>query len=195
MRHVEETCDPQLDHALSEVASALVTSLGLDPNTASVADMDHRNARFRCDGRVAYDACGKYNKDIKVFTWRGCITHAIETHYYGSQEETPSYRTLDADYYHKVGTVSFVVIPAPRRRIPGPVQLRLAQSRLDVLGVRALHEIRLCTADLPSRQRPHVEPHPGTSDVLFAPGVLCWKYGCHGSARDTIGVVSLARVE
>jgi hypothetical protein len=73
MRHVEETCDPQLDHALSEVASALVASLGLDPNTASVADMDHRNARFRCDGRVAYDACSKYNKDIKVFTWRGCV--------------------------------------------------------------------------------------------------------------------------
>ncbi|KAJ7730043.1 hypothetical protein B0H14DRAFT_3899326 [Mycena olivaceomarginata] len=77
-----------LDHALSEVASALVASLGLDPNTASVADMDHRNARFRCDGRVAYDVCGKYNKDIKVFTWRGCITHAIETHHYGSQEKT-----------------------------------------------------------------------------------------------------------
>ncbi|KAJ7777720.1 hypothetical protein B0H14DRAFT_2401433 [Mycena olivaceomarginata] len=25
--------------------------------------------------------------------------------------------------------------------------------------------------------------------------MLCWKYGCHRSARDTIGVVSLARVE
>jgi hypothetical protein len=49
------------------------------------------------------------------------ITHAIETHHYGSQEKTPSYRKLDADYYHQDGTVSFVVIPAhPGAESRGP---------------------------------------------------------------------------
>ncbi|KAJ7466574.1 hypothetical protein B0H11DRAFT_2048007 [Mycena galericulata] len=195
MRHVGEKCDPQLDQALSKVASALVTSLGLDPNTASVADMDERNPRFRCDGRVGYNVCGKSNKDIQVFTWRGCITHAIETHDYGSQEETPSYRKLDANYYHKDGTVSFVVIPAhPGAESRGPFNddLPSANSTSWVCG----HCTKfVCAPETFQAVNDHVktehgEPHPGTSDVLLAPGVLpvsksCYSIGRPGSTVPT----------
>ncbi|KAJ7747872.1 hypothetical protein B0H14DRAFT_3897201 [Mycena olivaceomarginata] len=188
MRHVEETCDPQLDHALSEVASALVASLGLDPNTASVADMDHRNARFRCDGRVAYDVCGKYNKDIKVFTWRGCITHAIETHHYGSQEKTPSYRKPDADYYHKDGTVSFVAIPAhPGAESRGPFSddLPRADSTSWVCGhcTKFVCAPQTFQAVNDHVKTEHGEPHPGTSDVLLGPGVLPVSKSCYSIGR------------
>ncbi|KAJ7871901.1 hypothetical protein B0H14DRAFT_3439334 [Mycena olivaceomarginata] len=177
-----------LDHALSEVASALVASLGLDPNTASVADMDHRNARFRCDGRVAYDVCGKYNKDIKVFTWRGCITHAIETHHYGSQEKTPSYRKPDANYYHKDGTVSFVVIPAhPGAESRGPFSddLPRADSTSWVCGhcTKFVCAPQTFQAVNDHVKTEHGEPHPGTSDVLLGPGVLPVSKSCYSIGR------------
>ncbi|KAJ6598144.1 hypothetical protein DFH09DRAFT_1303960 [Mycena vulgaris] len=116
MRHVGQTCDPHLDKPLSEVASALVISLGLDPNILSVADMDLRDARFRCDGRLDYEACGN-RQTADMFTWRGCITHAIEVHQYGDQEQAPSYRRDD---YHKRGRVNFALIPAHPEQAHGP---------------------------------------------------------------------------
>ncbi|KAJ7735865.1 hypothetical protein DFH07DRAFT_843337 [Mycena maculata] len=188
MRHVGEKCDPQLDQALSEVAFALVTSLGLDPSTASVADMDQHNPRFRCDGRVAYNVCGKSNKDIEVFTWRGCITHAIETHHYGSQEKMPSYRKLDANYYHKDGTVSFVVIsahPGAESRGPFNDDLPRANSTSWVCG----HCTKfVCAPETFQAVNDHVktehgEPHPGTSDVLLAPSVLPVSRSCYSIGR------------
>ncbi|KAJ7576319.1 hypothetical protein C8J56DRAFT_972721 [Mycena floridula] len=78
MRHIGETCDPRINIGLSKVASALVVSVGLDPNTATAADMDRKDVRFRCLDD-SYNGCDK-KPTLQVFTWRGCITHALEQH-------------------------------------------------------------------------------------------------------------------
>ncbi|KAJ7474189.1 hypothetical protein FB451DRAFT_1367155 [Mycena latifolia] len=99
MRHVGEMCDAQLDKPLSELAAALVLLLRLDPNTASVADMDAHNAWFRCGGRTLTDACSDRGKIMDVFTWRGCITHAIEVHHYGHHKSKDYWRDGTAQFF------------------------------------------------------------------------------------------------
>lgn len=59
-----------------EVAKALVRSVGLDPETATVQDMDARDARFFCgdslDSRSAYGV--EYRKALK---WRECVSSSF----------------------------------------------------------------------------------------------------------------------
>ncbi|KAJ7591695.1 hypothetical protein C8J56DRAFT_1130875 [Mycena floridula] len=82
MRHIGETCDPRINIGPSKVASALIVSVGLDPNTATVVNMDRkdggRTLRHRCLDD-SYNGCDK-KPTLQVFTWRGCITHALERH-------------------------------------------------------------------------------------------------------------------
>ncbi|KAJ7572847.1 hypothetical protein C8J56DRAFT_1138295 [Mycena floridula] len=109
MRHIGETCDPRINIGPSKVASALIVSVGLDPNTATAVNMDgkdirdnevtrlivvdrsfvltwapvtqehgSRTLRHRCLDD-SYNGCDK-KPTLQVFTWRGCITHALERH-------------------------------------------------------------------------------------------------------------------
>ncbi|KAJ7489034.1 hypothetical protein FB451DRAFT_1362049 [Mycena latifolia] len=185
MRHVGESCDPQLDIGLSKIASALVVSLGLDPDTTSVADMDSHTARFRCEGRVDYADCGKNHQWIKVFTWRGCVTHAIEVHQYGS--EKPSWQ-LDADGYYKNGNATFVAIPEdPAARIRGPFNdtLPTAESSSWVCGHCTVY---VCGPETLQGVTAHVntvhgKTEIGTLDILLAPGVLSISKTCYSLRR------------
>ncbi|KAJ7087630.1 hypothetical protein B0H15DRAFT_931173 [Mycena belliarum] len=90
MRHVGELCDPRLDYHLSEVVSKLMRLLRLDSRTTTVADMDRHPARFRC---VDYFCHMGIRESDQVYTWRGCVTHAIEGHLYGSSDMAYIYNT------------------------------------------------------------------------------------------------------
>ncbi|KAJ7117979.1 hypothetical protein C8R43DRAFT_1137444 [Mycena crocata] len=84
MRHVGDLCDPQVDMELSNIAAKLVVSLGLDADVTTVAEMDRHVARVRCDGRTFHSVPCTTKKTTYVFTWRGCVTHAIEAHLCGN---------------------------------------------------------------------------------------------------------------
>ncbi|KAJ6592661.1 hypothetical protein B0H19DRAFT_1088280 [Mycena capillaripes] len=111
MRHVGQSCAPELDVPLSTLVSELVVLLELDPNIMTVADMDRHTVRFRCDGRANYSQCAKdIRHTMHVFTWRGCVTHAIKNHEYGSKRES-WFRGSSDDGYYKNGPVNFVAVP------------------------------------------------------------------------------------
>ncbi|KAJ7087619.1 hypothetical protein B0H15DRAFT_931164 [Mycena belliarum] len=76
MRHVGDSCNPQLDIPLSKVASALIVSLGLDPEKTTAADMDGHAARFRCSGCVRGKS-KQSKRNVELFTWRGCPARGL----------------------------------------------------------------------------------------------------------------------
>ncbi|KAJ7127641.1 hypothetical protein C8R44DRAFT_99022 [Mycena epipterygia] len=185
MRHIGETCGPELDIPLSQIASVLVVLVGLDPDTASVADMDLRNAKFRCDGKLDWKACGKVSNMAEVFTWRGCITHVIETHTYGTTSKNPR---LFGNGYHKDGKSYFALMAAdPAAQSHGPFKddLPEAESTSWVCGHCTKYVCR------PERFQDvvlHVNTVHGksqldASDVLLAPGVLSISKSCYSVAR------------
>ncbi|KAJ7687738.1 hypothetical protein B0H17DRAFT_1069589 [Mycena rosella] len=189
MRHVGETCDPQFDKPLSNIAAALVVSLGLNVNAVSVADMDRRNARFRCDGRGSYGVCGERNKvTIEVFTWRGCINHAIEVHKYGSKETDPSWGTTDGERYRTEGNAHFSVASedlAAQARGASTDDSPKAESTSWVCGHCTMHA---CAPETLHGVTAHVsaihgKSQLGASDILFAPGVLFINKGCYSVPR------------
>ncbi|EDR04452.1 uncharacterized protein LACBIDRAFT_304521 [Laccaria bicolor S238N-H82] len=56
-------------------ALALVVLLGMDPKTATVGDMDARDARFFCEGCNTSWKRGVFGR--QALTWRECISHVI----------------------------------------------------------------------------------------------------------------------
>ncbi|KAJ7910538.1 hypothetical protein B0H13DRAFT_2486403 [Mycena leptocephala] len=177
MQHVGESCDPELDIPLSTLASTLVVSLGLDPDITTVADMDRHAARFRCEGRVNYSDCGKGNRHtMHVFTWRGCVTHAISAHQYGAKTESLSWRG-GPDKYYKNGTVNFVAVPEDvAARAVGPCHddVPKAASTSWVCGhctkyAGGPEQLQGVTAHV---KTVHGKAQPDGLDILLAPGVL-----------------------
>ncbi|KAJ7488993.1 hypothetical protein FB451DRAFT_1521930 [Mycena latifolia] len=188
MRHVGESCYPQLDIELSKVASALITSLGLDPDTTSVANMDRHTARFRCEGRV-YTEC---DEKIDVFTWRGCVTHAIEAHQYGSKKQS-SWK-LDAGGYYKNGRAIFVTVPQEDLLAPARGSLKYDVPTADSTAWVCGHCTKyVCGPETLQCVTAHVKTAHGkaqldASDILFAPGVVPISKGCYFALR--LGAVS-----
>ncbi|KAJ7127629.1 hypothetical protein C8R44DRAFT_98931 [Mycena epipterygia] len=178
MRHIGETCDPELDMPLSRVASDLVALLGLDPDTASVADMDRRNVRFRCYGEFNYKACDKASHRVQVFTWRGCITHAIDAHNYGRKESWRSGTT-----YNKDGKAKFAIIPAdPAVQAHGSFKdLPKTDSTSWVCGhcTRYTCQPETFQAITVHVNTVHGKSQVDASDVLLAPGVLSISKSCY----------------
>ncbi|KAF8199211.1 hypothetical protein K438DRAFT_1823203, partial [Mycena galopus ATCC 62051] len=172
MRHVGQSCAPELDVPLSTLVSELVDLLGLDPDMTTVADMDRHTARFRCDGRANYSQCARGY----VFTWRGCVTHAIKNHEYGSKRESWFWRS-DDDMYYKNGTVNWVVVREDvAARAVGPCHddVPKAESSSWVCGhcteyVGGPETLQGVTAHV---KTVHGKPTPDGLDILLAPGVL-----------------------
>ncbi|KAF8121725.1 hypothetical protein K438DRAFT_1897708 [Mycena galopus ATCC 62051] len=174
MRHVGQSCAPELDVPLSTLVSELVVLLGLDPDITTVADMDRRTARFRCDGQTGYNysQCPK----VHVFTWRGCVTHAIKNHEYGIKRESRFWGSDDGRYY-KNGTVNCVAVPEDvAARAVGPCKddVPKAESSSWVCGhcteyVGGPETLQGVTAHV---RTVHGKPTPDGLDILLAPGVL-----------------------
>ncbi|KAJ7910545.1 hypothetical protein B0H13DRAFT_1876653 [Mycena leptocephala] len=169
MRHVGELCDPELDIPLSTLASALVVSLGLDPDITTVADMDRHAARFRCDGQANHSDCDKGRHTMHVFTWRGCVTHAIDKVIV--LEGGP-----DSDKYYKNGTVNFLVFPddVAAQAVPCHDDVPKAESTSWVCGhctkyVGGPETLQSVTAHVNAI---HGKAQPDGLDILLAPGVL-----------------------
>ncbi|KAJ6592685.1 hypothetical protein B0H19DRAFT_1088326 [Mycena capillaripes] len=163
MRHVGQSCAPELDVPLSTLVSELVVLLGLDPNIMTVADMDRHTARFRCDGRANYSQCAKdIRHTMHVFTWRGCRVVVP-----GSND----------DGYYKNGTVNFVAVPEDvAARAVGLCHddVPKAESSSWVCGhcteyVGGPETLQGVTAHV---RAVHGKPTPDGLDILLAPGVL-----------------------
>ncbi|KAJ7583212.1 hypothetical protein C8J56DRAFT_893945 [Mycena floridula] len=86
MRHVSDTCEPEVDHKLSSFAAKLVRLASLDPDTATVTDMDKKDDRFQCCARRF--GCDKSH----IFTWRSCLNHLVKQH---SSARPPDLRLVD----------------------------------------------------------------------------------------------------
>ncbi|KAJ7910565.1 hypothetical protein B0H13DRAFT_2272451 [Mycena leptocephala] len=176
MQHVGESCHPEFDIPLSTLASALVVSLGLDPDITTVADMDRHAARFWCDGRVDYSDCGSNRYTMHVFTWRGCVTHAIGAHQYGDKTESFSLRG-GFDKYYKNGTANFVAVPEDVvARAVGPCHNHVpkVESTSWVCGHCTKYA---CGPETLQGVTAHVntvhgKAQPDGLDILLAPGVL-----------------------
>ncbi|RXW18806.1 hypothetical protein EST38_g7059 [Candolleomyces aberdarensis] len=65
---LDRPCKVIYNNKLSGIASNVITVIGLDPSTASCADMDQKDARFTCD------FCSSANFS-NIFTWRGALFH------------------------------------------------------------------------------------------------------------------------
>ncbi|KAJ2935038.1 hypothetical protein H1R20_g2021, partial [Candolleomyces eurysporus] len=65
---LDRPCKIIYNKELSGIASNVITAIGLDPSTASCADMDQKDVRFTCD------SCSSINFS-NVFTWRGALFH------------------------------------------------------------------------------------------------------------------------
>ncbi|KAJ7487943.1 hypothetical protein FB451DRAFT_1362562 [Mycena latifolia] len=166
MRHIGGSCEPELDIPLSQIASALVVASGLNPDTTSVADMDRRNPKFRCESKMNPPGCDKASL-IDVFTWRGCITHCIEAHHYGRKDGPSSRpRIRPNTTYHKDGKVKFV----RQFTVCGHCTKYLFQP--ETFGTITLHVNTV-----------HGKLQLDASDVLLAPGVLSISKRCYSVAR------------
>ncbi|KAJ2935037.1 hypothetical protein H1R20_g2020, partial [Candolleomyces eurysporus] len=65
---LDRSCKVIYNENFSTVASNIITTAGLDPSTASLADMDQKDARFICDN------C--FSARLKnIYTWRGALSH------------------------------------------------------------------------------------------------------------------------
>ncbi|KAF8798197.1 hypothetical protein BYT27DRAFT_7124510 [Phlegmacium glaucopus] len=64
-----------LDESACSAAASLVSCLGLDPKTATIKDMDERDARFLCGNCLPETSRGITG--LKVYTWRECLLHFV----------------------------------------------------------------------------------------------------------------------
>ncbi|KAJ7574209.1 hypothetical protein C8J56DRAFT_1173094 [Mycena floridula] len=165
MRHIGETCAPEINIGLSKVASALVVSVGLDPNTATAADMDGKDVRFRCLDD-SYNGCCK-KPTLQVFTWRGSVTHALEQH-----------QASDYSIYTGPDIVKFGIVP-PELTPPAQVPFQNDWPKSDSASWVCGH----CTEYVFSPETFHVvTDHVNTvhgksqglssADILLAPGLV-----------------------
>ncbi|KAF8964009.1 hypothetical protein BDZ97DRAFT_1758129 [Flammula alnicola] len=73
----------EINGSASAAAACLVSCVGLDPATATIADMDEHDRRFLCGN------C------LKTYTWVECIEHAVEMQILGSaMHDTPAWLLL-----------------------------------------------------------------------------------------------------
>jgi hypothetical protein len=154
-----------------------------------VADMDRHAARFRCEGRVNYLDCGKGNRTMHVFTWRGCVrvlplflSPLIRRIY--SNLGNPRHQCASIWGQDRVVVLegwSRQVLQkwnrkfrcrsrgrgSPSRR---PLPRRRAEGRIDLVGVWPLYEICRRTGTAPGRHRPRQDC------VRFSLAHLSWMH-------------------
>ena len=61
-----------LDESACAAATSLVSCLGLDPKTATIKDMDERDARFLC-GNCTSETTSRGITGLNVYTWMECV--------------------------------------------------------------------------------------------------------------------------
>ncbi|KAF8547194.1 hypothetical protein OG21DRAFT_951948 [Imleria badia] len=84
-----------------EDAPYIVYACGLDPNVATVEDMDCRNARFKCL------TCGG---DSFIRTWRDSLRHALWAHHMRqSRLESPNWQIVSDEYIDAIQTAELSV--------------------------------------------------------------------------------------
>ncbi|KAJ7583211.1 hypothetical protein C8J56DRAFT_1096147 [Mycena floridula] len=154
MRHVSDTCEPEVDHKLSGFAANLVRLASLDPDTATVTDMDKKDDRFQCCARRF--GCDESH----LFTWRSCLNHLVKQHRFGI---SPDLRLADL-------SESSTILSA------GPVNNEPKEDSLSwVCGHCTVYTAAPVALE---DAKKHVQTVHGLlevsqeTDILFAPGVL-----------------------
>ncbi|KAJ7063772.1 hypothetical protein B0H15DRAFT_873012 [Mycena belliarum] len=155
--------------------------------------MDRHPARFRCVGNYCY--AGSRQSD-QVFTWRGCVTHAIERHHYGRYNPADMYHTGTRNRrYHQDGVADFVRVPdiVEAQALRQPHDYPKAKSSSWVCGhcTKYVCQPGTLRGVIDHVGAVHGKTQVDAADILLAPGVFsisrantyCARLGSQGNSK------------